>query len=334
MLKKTFIFLSALIIVLFMISNGVFADTVQLPQTGQTKCYDTNGNEIACAGTGQDGEIRAGVAWPNPRFTVSGNCVTDNLTGLMWSRDGNPSLMTWYKALDYTNNLNLCGYSDWHLPNINELYSLLNSELYSDNGYWLSKNGFENINNDYWSSTTTTTYPDSVFELSLADGYMDLNGKFYLSSVLPVRIANQNAISEIWRTGQTLSYYSGDDGALQQGAILPIPRFINNADGTVTDNLTGLMWLRDADCFGLETNWQNALNKVTDFNINPSLYNCNNYTAKYNDWRMPNITELISILDHSQYPALPLNHPFVNVNSKIWSSTSIPKTDSASVVSQ
>ena len=68
-----------------------FAGTIQLPQTGQTKCYDTNGNQIPCAGTGQDGEIQAGVAWPNPRFTDNGNgTVTDNLTGLMWTKDANP----------------------------------------------------------------------------------------------------------------------------------------------------------------------------------------------------------------------------------------------------
>ena len=82
--------------------------TIQLPKTGQTECWDTNGNLIPCTGTGQDGEIQAGVAWPDPRFTVtycdaSGPCsdqgvdcdgndstdvITDNLTGLMWARDG------------------------------------------------------------------------------------------------------------------------------------------------------------------------------------------------------------------------------------------------------
>src|SRR3989338_10110057 len=48
------------------------AGTIQLPKTGQTKCYDTVGAEIDCKGTGQDGEIQAGVAWPDPRFTDNG----------------------------------------------------------------------------------------------------------------------------------------------------------------------------------------------------------------------------------------------------------------------
>ena len=46
--------------------------------------YDSSGNVIPCEGTGQDGDIQAGVAWPDPRFVEVGECVTDNLTGVMW----------------------------------------------------------------------------------------------------------------------------------------------------------------------------------------------------------------------------------------------------------
>ncbi len=48
-------------IFLIFMTTIALAGTIDLPQTGQTKCYDTAGVEIACAGTGQDGEIRAGV---------------------------------------------------------------------------------------------------------------------------------------------------------------------------------------------------------------------------------------------------------------------------------
>jgi hypothetical protein len=44
------------------------AGTVSLPQTGQTICYDTDGAVVTCSGTGQDGDTRAGLPWPNPRF--------------------------------------------------------------------------------------------------------------------------------------------------------------------------------------------------------------------------------------------------------------------------
>jgi len=120
---------------------------VSLPQTGQTKCYDSAGNEIACAGTGQDGDIRAGVASPVPRFTDNGNgTVTDNLTGLIWLKNANCfDAQTWPNALNATNTLNSgeCGLSDgtvagdWRLPNVNELESLVNAGE-ADQAAWLN----------------------------------------------------------------------------------------------------------------------------------------------------------------------------------------------------
>src|SRR4030042_4484728 len=98
--------LLTLIIAVFVLLLPAFlwAGTIQLPQTGQTRCYDGNGGGICCVGTGQDGDIRAGFPWPDPRFSItycdtngpcanqSSDCdgnsltdvVTDNLTGLMW----------------------------------------------------------------------------------------------------------------------------------------------------------------------------------------------------------------------------------------------------------
>jgi hypothetical protein len=105
--------------------GGGPTSVINLPETGQTKCYDSNNpaNEIICVGTGQDGELKAGVAWPSPRFTVDGTglCVTDNLTGLMWVRPPDSIFRTWANALTYANGLSLCGYDDWRLPNRKEL---------------------------------------------------------------------------------------------------------------------------------------------------------------------------------------------------------------------
>src|SRR5262245_53557443 len=50
------------------------------------------------------------------------------------------------------------------------------------------------------------------------------------------------------QTGQTISIMAGDDGDLQAGVPLPNPRFTINNDGTVTDHLTGLVWLHNAGC--------------------------------------------------------------------------------------
>jgi len=62
---------------------------VSLPRTGQTTCYLEDGTETACSGTRQDGDILAGVAWPDPRFVVTGDEVLDKLTGLTWAKNGN-----------------------------------------------------------------------------------------------------------------------------------------------------------------------------------------------------------------------------------------------------
>ena len=52
------------------------------------------------------------------------------------------------------------------------------------------------------------------------------------------------------KTGQTTSYATGDDGDLERGVELVTPRFTDNGDGTVADNQTGLIWLKNANCFG------------------------------------------------------------------------------------
>ena len=94
-----------------------------VPATGQTNSY----------ATGDDGDLRPGVAWPSPRFTVgtgtSTNCVTDNLTGLMWVKNPDATTRNWSTALTYCNGLDGSagrgGYTDWRLPNAKELYSLI-----------------------------------------------------------------------------------------------------------------------------------------------------------------------------------------------------------------
>ncbi len=134
------------------------AAPADLPVTGQITCSDTAGAVIACAGTGQDGEHQAGVPWPTPHFTVdgTGNCVIDNVTGLLWVRSPEAITRTWLQALDFANDLELCGYTDWRMPNVNELESLVNSEA-ADPAAFLNGEGFSGIQaGAYWSSTSYT----------------------------------------------------------------------------------------------------------------------------------------------------------------------------------
>lgn len=67
-------------------------------------------------------------AWSGERFTVSDDCVTDNLTGLVWAKNSDDTPRTWQEAIEYADEAALCGFSDWRLPHINELADLLNAE--------------------------------------------------------------------------------------------------------------------------------------------------------------------------------------------------------------
>lgn len=118
-------------------------------------------------------------------------------------------------------------------------------------------------------------------------------------------------------TGQTTSYATGDDGDYEKGVASPSPRFTDNGDGTVTDNLTGLMWAKDANDNGTMT-WADAIDYANDLSLGNA--GCG---GAHTDWRLPNVRELQSLVDYGNYnPALPTGHPFTGVvNDTYWSST-------------
>jgi hypothetical protein len=124
-------------------------------------------------------------------------------------------------------------------------------------------------------------------------------------------ITGTRPVAPMPKTGQTTVYRTGDDGTYQKGVAWPSPRFTDNGDGTVTDNLTGLMWTKNANIWGTVT-WNTAVD------------NCEGYSgAGYSDWRLPNVRELLSLIDFGQQlPALPSGHPFTGVQLDLyWSST-------------
>jgi hypothetical protein len=141
---------------------------------------------------------------------------------------------------------------------------------------------------------------------------------FYVVPVVKERYA------PVPKTGQTTSYAAGDDGALHMGVASPTPRFTDNNNGTVTDNLTGLIWMKNANGFGQKT-WDQAViiaNGLKSGDTGTGL--TDGSTA--GEWRLPNVRELQSLIDYSQYgPALPINNHFANVQwSYYWSSTTNP----------
>ena len=120
-----------------------------------------------------------------------------------------------------------------------------------------------------------------------------------------------NTPAAIARTGQTVSYRTGDDGDLQAGVPWPSPRFTDHGNGTVTDHLTGLMWAKNARLWQQIT-WDAAIDNCSALSL-----------GDHDDWRLPTVCELKSVLDLGRYnPALPAGHPFSGAQTWwYWTST-------------
>jgi C1A family cysteine protease len=321
-----------------------------LPKTGQTACYAA-GMTIPCLGTGQDGETLAGVAWPTLRFADNGDqTISDKLTGLVWTKNAYPAAksISWQEALDYIKSLNsnnYLGHNDWRLPNRNELGSLANNSLLpptqATTPNWLNKQGFINVQTDYWSSSSDISSPNSALMIDTFSGATyDLNKtvNFYVSA-WPVRTGPAGSSVALAKTGQTGCYNSngvvidcrgtGQDGDLQAGVAWPAMRFTGNSDQTMTDNLTGLAWAKDANSAATPKIWLEALSYIRTLNSS-------NYLG-HNDWRLPNRNELMSLVNAGQLNnATWLNSQgFSNVQAyRYWSSSnlvSFQTTDSFSV---
>ena len=141
----------------------------------------------------------------------------------------------------------------------------------------------------------------------------DSGGNNFIATIAPAP-----STAPLAKTGQTDTNLAGDDGALQKGIAWPAPRFTDSGHGTVTDNLTGLVWLTNANCFGPKA-WSDAVASARTL-ANGACGLTDNSQA--GDWRLPNVNELSSLVSLAVLtPALPSN-PFLGVQTTdYWSST-------------
>jgi hypothetical protein len=264
-----------------------------LYQTDQIRCYDVLGQEIDCTGTGQDGDIRAGLTWPIPRFEEQKAVVIDCLSGLLWTKNATPAEFpqTWEEAIEYVNQMNAScvhGHEDWRLPNRRELFSLIshsqiNPALPAAHPFTSVFSGY------YWTSNSCAQWPKQAWYVHLGGGRVFKGMKQGSYLVWPVRRLKS------------------------EKPKAPGVRF-ETSGHLVSDRSTGLVWLRSARGSKDIMDWPAALIDVQRLNAN-KVYG-------HDDWRLPNIRELESLVALDQHsPALPATHPFKDVAQGYWSST-------------
>jgi len=148
--------------------------TTRLPTTGQTICYDTAGNIVNCASSewpGQDGYYQSGCPLEGRFVDNDDGTILDTCTGLLWQKV--PVSRDWQGALHYCEDLELGEYSDWRLPNVLELVTLVDYAGGLCNGP-----GVDTIHTAFgmerygttWTSTTTACSPDFAWYVQFHEG--------------------------------------------------------------------------------------------------------------------------------------------------------------------
>jgi hypothetical protein len=258
--------------------------------TEQSQCYDAR-SAIACGRTSMPGQD-AQYAGNRPGYRDNGDgTVTDLNTGLMWQADP-AAKMTYAQAVNGVWAFRLAGYDDWRLPSIKELYSLMlfdgtdasscigacSLTPFIDTQYFGFSYGDQSagervIDSQFLSGTryvSTTMKGDStVFGVNFADGRI----KGYPAGPMPGQPSGK------------LFYVLYVRGNPAYGHN----QFVDNKDGTVADEATGLTWMQNDSGAGMD--WPEALAYCED-----------STTSGYDDWRLPNAKELQSIVDYSRSP--------------------------------
>ncbi len=229
-------------------------------------------------------------------YTDNGDgTVTDNITGLIWQQDPGEK-MTWAEAVDNLDAFNeqaLGGYSDWRIPTMKELYSLVD---FSGNTRMSSSASTPYINTDYFKFT----YGDEAGEARFIDSQI-LTSTIYGSTTLG---NNTTVFGFNFADGRIKGYEIDKDfycyyvrGNTSYGENL----FVDNQDDTITDLATSLMWSQNdsgyynaGDASDGTMDWEDALKWVEQMNEENFL--------GYSDWRLPNIKELQSLTDYSNSP--------------------------------
>jgi len=263
----------------------------------KVKTFYNNGSIISApvsseAFYGQDAQYYGN----QPSYTNNGDgTITDNITGLMWEKSMGDKII-FDEAFDKADNSNLGTYTDWRVPTIKELYSLIlfsgqvkgetAIKRFIDTDYFDQllgdeSNGERQIDAQTWSSTEyvgkTMNADATVFGVNFIDGRIKGYPKFKKST--------GSANSMYFRMVRGNTDYGKNN-------------FEDNKDGTISDEASMLMWQTADD--GIARNWEESLAYAEGLEL-----------AGHGDWRLPNAKELQSIVDYSRSPQT-TNSPAIN----------------------
>jgi hypothetical protein len=231
------------------------------------------------AGTGQDDGS------PALRYTIHDDgTVTDLVTGLHWQRDADARRMTQDDAEAHAEALVAAGHDDWRLPTIAELFSLadLRGDLHRDRPY----------------------IDAAVFPFAYPDGAVDEHGPPGGRRLDAQAASSTRSVATTMGRDRSAFGFNLADGRIKAyplhlprlvrcvrgGGPLPDPRFVPGASGeTVIDRATGLEWQRADAGSAMDAR---AADVYADCLIH----------ADRDDWRLPTVKELQSIVDYRRSP--------------------------------
>ncbi|MEA2029129.1 MAG: DUF1566 domain-containing protein [Campylobacterota bacterium] len=267
--------------------------TYPVVDTNQLNCYSSSGSSVSCSSSGQDGAYSAN----QPSYTNNGDgTVTDNVTSLVWQQSPDTTgdgvidasdKLTQSAAVSYCANLTLGGQSDWRLPDIKTLYSLMDFSGEDPSGYsgtdtstlepfiddatfffgYGDTDAGERVIDAQWATMSIYVYTvmngsEAMFGLNLADGrikgYPTSNKNYYVQCVRGNESYAQNSL-------------------------------VDNGNETISDSATGLMWQKSDN--GNSVDWDSAISYCENLSL-----------ANHSDWRLPNAKELHSIVDYTRSP--------------------------------
>ncbi|MBF0525592.1 MAG: DUF1566 domain-containing protein [Deltaproteobacteria bacterium] len=239
--KNIFKMLMGFFLMFWCFDIGYFGSTVgayDLPATGITKCYDAE-KEIPCPNPGesfygQDGNYKKGAPLS---YKDNGNgTVTDINTGMIWQQSDDGKKHTWSDACEYCKKLKLAGHSDWRIPTVDQLGSIVDFSRLDpaiNTIYFKGQSGW------FWSGSYNHDDSKGASVVSFFNGGLGYYGRTGLLAVRCVR-----------------------------GGGSFVSSFVDNHDGTVTQNIpnkAGLMWQQDPN--SKTSNWQDACEYCNKLNL-------------------------------------------------------------------